>query len=330
MNSIQARLLQFYSWVLRLYPLRFQEVYAEEMLLVFSMQLDNQPKLNIWRSLMVIYSELLPLPRLLVTSHLRERIKPDMKTGLERWFIQPQGSWKEALLAVLPFLLVGALPGILSLIHPGDMPLAITIPIVIILLLTPVILGVIGLLVGLPRWSLVYAGFLLTIMSVVPISLVRTFWTTATPFVVYYLVMLVLCFLLAAIMIQVSSKIPLTRDFSQQVKADSSLISLMLYGSASVLVLGMYEEATYLGMINQVLSSLALALGVWGFLRFERVAIRLGALIAGSTIALLFVQFASMEFSPPVLSIGFVVLVMICLPALVFREGIAKNAYPST
>jgi len=330
MSILKETLLQFYNMLLQLYPSQFQEMYAEEMLFVFRMQIEEQRRLILWRAIRIIWHELPHLPILLVKAYWRERTKFKMNIGLKRWFIQPQGSWEETILAVLPFLLIGVIPGILNLAFPGVYPLYIAIPVLMLLFLSPVVLGVIGLIVGVPRWSYIYSGFLLIILSAIPIFLVRAFWTTKTPFIIYYLTMLMLCFLLVAIIIWIGSKISLTREFSQKLKKDSSLISLILYGSASVLVLGMYEEATYLGMVNQVISSLALALGVLGFLRAERGIMRLAALIAGAVVALLFVQFAPMDFNPPVLSIGFVVLAMICLPALVFREGISEKPYPST
>jgi len=329
-NILKEYILNFYGWLLQLYPHQFREMYAEEMLLVFHLQLDEQPRLRTWGAIKIIWHELPHLPILLVKAYWRERMKLKMNTGLKRWFIQPHGSWEETVLAVLPFLLIGVIPGLLSLAFPGVYPLYIAIPLLLLLFLSPAILGVIGLIVGVPRWSYVYSGFLIIILSAIPIFLVRAFWTTKTPFIIYYITMLILCFLLVAVMIWIGSRLSLTREFSQKVKKEPSLISLILYGSASVMVLGMYEEATHLGMINQVFSSLALAFGVWGFLRSERLISRLTALIVGAMLSLLFVQIAPMSFNPPVLSIGFVVLAMICLPALVFREDSTKNAYPPT
>jgi hypothetical protein len=163
MNAHQAQLLGFYHRVLRLYPPRFRKAYVEEMMLVFQMQLSDHPNLNLWRALKILWGELHPLPSLLAAAHWRERKKPAMKTGLESWFVQPQGSWKEVMLAVLPFLIMGVLPGIFSLIPSiRDLPIQIGLPILITLALILVTLGIIGLFVQLPRWSLVYAGILLT------------------------------------------------------------------------------------------------------------------------------------------------------------------------
>jgi hypothetical protein len=67
------RLLVFYRWILGLYPPKFREEYADEMLLVFQMQLENLPSLNPRPTLQILWCELCPLPILLLKAHLRER-----------------------------------------------------------------------------------------------------------------------------------------------------------------------------------------------------------------------------------------------------------------
>lgn len=73
MRAFYVCLSAFYRWILGLYPRRFREAYADEMLLVFQMQLDSMPTLNLWRSLQIMWRELRPLPVLLIMAHLRER-----------------------------------------------------------------------------------------------------------------------------------------------------------------------------------------------------------------------------------------------------------------
>lgn len=73
-------LLGFYRWILRLYPTRFREDYADEMLVVFQMQLDGVSNLNLWHVVQIIWRELRPLPVLLVAAHLREHGKTGMTT----------------------------------------------------------------------------------------------------------------------------------------------------------------------------------------------------------------------------------------------------------
>ncbi len=70
---MHAFLIVFYRWILGLYPLNFREEYADEMLLVLQMQLDDMPSLNLRHTLQIMWRELCPLPILLINAHLRER-----------------------------------------------------------------------------------------------------------------------------------------------------------------------------------------------------------------------------------------------------------------
>lgn len=70
MHALYHSLIAFYRWILGLYPRRFREAYAEEMLLVFQMQLDDVPSLDLWRTLRIMWRELRPLPALLIIAHL--------------------------------------------------------------------------------------------------------------------------------------------------------------------------------------------------------------------------------------------------------------------
>ncbi len=111
MKSSIDRLTCFYDRILQLYPASFRDEYAEEMRTVFQMQLNKQP-VDFWLFVRIAWTELLPLPRLLFTAYWRERRKYPMKTGLERWFVQPEGSWKEMILAGLPFVMFGLTGGV--------------------------------------------------------------------------------------------------------------------------------------------------------------------------------------------------------------------------
>lgn len=76
MHALSHSLIAFYRWILGLYPRSFRQEYAEEMLLVFQMQLDDVPSLNLWRTLHFMWRELRPLPVLLINAHLRREFIP--------------------------------------------------------------------------------------------------------------------------------------------------------------------------------------------------------------------------------------------------------------
>lgn len=347
MNTHHTRLLRFYGWILSLYPSRFREAFAEEMLSVFQLQVEAHAEVDLWSALQIAWSELRPLPFLLAAAHLRERKQMNTKTGLERWFVHPQGSWKESLLAVLPFLLMGILPGLIFLTPSlRALPITIGAPILIGLALILVVLGMIGLFVRLPRWSLVYAGILLTFLSLgtvlfltaIGVSLpVPAHWPSLWTSAILFCVHLILLFLLVAVLLWSGDRFRLTQPFSRELRADPSLISFMLYGGAFLLVLGSYEDVSGVDYYL-ILSSLAMAIGAWAYLRTEKTATRLAALTVATTVAAAFSLVANLTLvdytSPPVdfgtvslpmtgLFIGLfwlVALAMIGLPPLLFRS----------
>jgi hypothetical protein len=347
MNTHHTRLLRFYGRVLSLYPSRFREAFAEEMLSVFQLQIQAYADLDLWRALQIAWSELRPLPFLLAAAHLRERKHMNTKTGLERWFVQPQGSWKESLLAVLPFLLMGVLPGIIFLTPSlRALPITIGAPILIGLASILVVLGMIGLFVRLPRWSLVYAGILLTFLSLGTVFVLTEFgkslpvpvhWPSLWASAILFSVHLILLFLLVAVLLWGGDRFRLTQPFSRELRADPSLISFMLYGGAFLLVLGSYEDVSGVDYYL-ILSSLAMACGAWAYLRMDKTAPRLAALTVATTVAAAFSLVANLTLvdynSPPVgfwtvslpmtsLFIGLfwlVALAMIGLPLAIFRS----------
>jgi hypothetical protein len=149
---------------------------------------------------------------------------------------------------------------------------------------------------------------------------------------------LILLFLLVAVVIWIGGKLPLTQRFSQQLRADPSLISFMLYGGAFLIVLFNFEDVSGVD-IYLILASLIMALGSWAYLRTEKVANRLAALITATTLATVFALIANLTLvdynSSPVSFGGFslpmitlfiglswlVTLAMIALPPLIFKPS---------
>jgi hypothetical protein len=347
MNKYQAHLLRMYHFILHLYPTGYQEGFADEMLHVFQMQLEDLPNLRLWHALKILWSEVYYLPALLASAYLRERIKP-MKTNLERYFIQPQGSGKEILLAILPFLLMGLLPGLFSLVPAArDLPVIIGMPILILLALILILVGIAGLIVQLPRWSLVYAGILLTLLSLGSIFLLNLFgsllpmpetWSILLKNSILLSLHLVLLFALVAGMIWIGERIPLTRKFSQDLRSDPLLISFMLYGGAFLIVLFNFEDVTGAD-IYLILTSLVMALGAGIFLQSKKTTNQLVGMLCAVTLASAFSLVANLTLvnynAPPMdflvftlpapsLFVGLswlVAIVMIILPLWIFRSS---------
>ena len=342
MNSAAQHLSRFYDRILRLYPAGFRDEYAEEMRAVFQMQLTKQP-VNFWLFIRIAWAELHPLPSLLIAAHWRERRKPPMKTGLERWFVQPEGSWKELALAGLPFVMFG-LPGVFIQIPAlMNLPDPARFTIIALMALTLISVGIIGLLVKLPRWSLVYAGALLSFCTLGGLAIIASFGNLPINWGNYFVTATFLgihlggLFLLVAAILWISGKIPLTVDFRQQVATDPSLISLMMYGGTMIVMLANFDDIPDDGGFF-IAAFLILLLGLWGYLRTDKLRTQLLSLVIGVTAAtglglaanLLLVNYNS----PPVIIGGleiervvvFIALIwltslaMILLPMVVFRE----------
>ena len=353
MNRRSVRLASFYRRLLHLYPPQFRENYLEEMAAVFDLQLAAKGNLNSWQCLALAWRELIPLPGLLIAAYLRERKQKRMKTTLNRWFNQPDhGSWTELALTGVPYLLMGILPGIFSMIPAiKDLPSRYGIPILIPFILVLAGLGIIGLLTNLPRWSLVYAGILI---ALVPLMIMYIWinwgvfpslggWSRVSVTALNLTLFLALHFSLTGLLIWLSGKFELTSGFRQRVESDPSLLALLFYGGTFLIVLLNYDEIASGGYLH-MLSSAVLALGAWGYLKAADPRSKLLALTGGLTIAAGVALIANLTLSifpitsvvlgpisvpDPVIFVGMtwlVALIMIMLPPLVVRYSPAAEA----
>ena len=269
-----------------------------------------------------------------------------MNTPLYRFFGElPEGSWKEILLAALPFVLMALLPGIFTLIPAvSNLPNAIGMVILILMGLTLIVFGIIGLLARLPRWSLVYAGVPLTIVPfgivfllIAPGTLpVPDGWSPTATVAALMALALAIILLLLASLIWMAGKFDLTRDFQQRVTADPSLLSLVLYGGALFLVLAGFEDVAGVN-VYLLLAALCLIAGVWVYLRTERFERRVMALVIASTAAMLLSATANLtlvDYSAPMTQVAafqaitwLAILGMLGLPVLVFpRRDVQAGA----
>lgn len=341
MKSSIDRLTCFYDRILQLYPASFRDEYAEEMRTVFQMQLNKQP-VDFWLFVRIAWTELLPLPRLLFTAYWRERRKNPMKTGLERWFVQPEGSWKEMILAGLPFVMFG-LPGVfIQFPVIMNLPLTIRYMIITLMMLTLIGAGIIGLILKLPRWSLIYAGAFLSFCTLGGLAVIANFgnlpinWGAYQTTAAFLLLHLVVLLLLVASIIRISGKISLVAEFHRQITTAPSLISFMMYGGTLIVLLAIFDDVSeahwYL-----IAAAAAMLLGGWGYLRASRVRVQLLWLVIGNTVAtalgltanLLLLNYISPTVSVAGLEIKRVVIfvaltwltsmAMILLPLVVFR-----------
>ena len=271
-----------------------------------------------------------------------------MKTTLNRWFAQSNpGSWSELLLAGIPFLMMGILPALFSLIPAiKDLPPRYGIPILVLMTLILVALGIIGLLVSLPRWSLVYAGILIALLPLliivfsINLELVPTppGWGSIPTTAVFLAIFLIVQFLLASLLLWLSRKVNLTAGFYQRVTSDPSLLAFMFYGGSFLTMHINYDDIAE-GGYYMILSSAVMIVGACVFLRSVNTNSRLMALTTGITAAMIPALIANLTLvdypSSPVeigpvpvprtviyLSLTWLVsLIMILLPAVAVRPA---------
>jgi len=291
MTLLAGLLVWLYQGMLKLYPDRFRQEFGEELLVVFQLRLHDALTNNRRDVLLTGWRELRDLPAALISAHLRERRRNRMANNLEVWFSQPKGSWKEILLAGLPFVLLAFVPGVLTII-PAVERIPDTIGQLILLAIGLVLvgLGIIGLLARLPRWSLVYAGILITTLALIGLAGMNrlnilpspsrwTLWWTAG----YLAGFLVIVFSLVGLMMLGASRIRLAAPFFQNLRTDPTHLSLMMYSGSLVLVILNYDEVDAGGLL--MLSAVGMLAGAWGYLRSDSLKTRLRSLFIGSTLA---------------------------------------------
>jgi len=293
MTLLAGFFTRIYRGMIKLYPYRFRQEFGEELLVVFQLRMNDALEKSRRSVLLTGWRELRDLPAAVVFAHLLERKQKRMANKFEGWFSQPRGSWREILLAGLPFLLLAFVPGMLTIIPAAkQIPDPIGQLILLAIVVSLIGLGIIGLLARLPRWSLVYAGILITTTAV--IILLGMNWLKIWPFPIrwsvwwtvgIFAVFLVLSFSLAGLVLLAASKIRRTASFFQNLRNDPTLLPFMMYGGSLVLVILNYDEVDAGGLV--MLSAVGMLAGAWGYLRSESVKGRLSWLLVGSTLACL-------------------------------------------
>lgn len=349
MNRRSVQLSRFYLQLLQLYPPSFREDYIEEMAIIFEMQLQTKGEISYWQAFSIALKELLPLPGLLITAYLRERRQKLMKTRFDRWVTHPDpGSWPELLLTAIPFILMGILPGLFSLIPTiKHLPSEISIPIIVIMALILAGLGLLGLLVNLPRWVLTYAGILLTLFTfgglLIAARISNSYdlfhfppgWGRIPATALFLAIFLTLQFFLTGLLFTLSDKLQLTKDFRHRVKSDPSLLAYFFYGGSFLIMAINYDDIARGGYYH-MLSSAVMIIGAWGYFKSTKSRSKLIALTLGITVAtglalianltlvdypITFVEIGSISIPSPVIYVGLTWLtsiVMILLPPFAF------------
>jgi len=317
MKGFTDRLSRIYGQSLSLYPRNFRAEFADEARDVFNLGLKEAAGDGFWGLACFALRELYDLPLVLLTLYARERKKSAMQKKLDQWFVHAPGSWPEWLLASLPFLVLFLFPGVFSFSRverniPDPLGLALLGAMILFLAL----LGIVGLLVRLPRWAMPYAGVLICLAVFLVLMLMGVYdlffpgqvslpwWLRMVSFELIFLFALVVALILV---IWLARRVTLTSLFFEQVQSDWSQLSFAMYGAAMVFILGMYEDIPGAGLYI-LITVIPLLLGVWMFLHFQDMQRRMVVLTVAITLAVGIALLANLQpldwVSPVMFTIG--------------------------
>jgi len=220
-----------------------------------------------------------------------------MISRIENMFTPRQGSWVEWLLAAIPFLVICIGPGLITAtgLDSKISPIA-GIGIILTGILMLMAIGIIGLLVRLPRWTMPYAGILLSLIGFTALSAAgaqeSVFKTGSIPFwarlLIYDAFYLVLMAFILVLVLVVARQLSITQTFYDKAREDWPILSLAMYGGSAIFILGHFEDTAGAGLYL-IAVAIVFAAGVWGFLRSSTTTSRLlsiiGAITAASAIA---------------------------------------------
>lgn len=292
MRSILGLLHRVYAGFLILYPKAFREEYGEELQSVFDLSVDEAATEGGFELEGLILRELISLPKAVFLEHLREWRNEKVIRDFGSYFNFASGSWKEYLTALLPFFLAGGLMPVLNYLGRAGMTTnAVRTVIMLALFGLFLVLLVVGVKVGMPRWSLPYLGFLMAILSLYLFSVVfgTPIYFLFSNFRGELLIMDILWDgiywygLLTAIVVLIvtSRKIPAFQRF----RSDWTQLCFILYGGVPFALLITFDA--YAGDEPYVFASfLVLAVGAWFYLRSQGEWKRFGSLFVALTLAI--------------------------------------------
>jgi hypothetical protein len=273
-----------YTQFLWLYPASYRAEFGAELAAVFRLALHAARRQGTLAVLRVGLRELRDVPIAAFQVHRRLRFR--------RLFFVSPGSNREILMALAPFLMLGILPPLFSLLA---IPLGVFNVLAMGMLLLLAALLLVGIGRGLPRWSLPYLGVIFSLVSVYGLREVtpggltwqlvgqnQPLWWRQ---VVYQGERWLGLPLIMFVVVALSWLLPPLRSFCTRVQQDWTLLSFMLYGAGLFALVYTFDdypdEEPYL-----LLAMALLAGGGWVYLRAKTSRQRIAALFAGLTLAM--------------------------------------------
>ena len=294
-------LSRFFGWLytisLVFYPVSFRNEFRNEMLWVFSTSIQKAKKMGVLKLLSFFGREIRDWPGAIWREHQRARNRVHMDPNNLAW--RPLNA--KELLAGLTLFILPMFPSALKLILGynnisngiGSILLLATLGFV-------VIITIIGILKGFPRWSIPYLGVsIITIMMLeVPWRIWELFYQDVQTLVQYstktlaariqYAALLNGFFWLAPsvtliLLILVLRAWPRTRVLAQRIRQDWTLFSFMIYGGVVFRLELVFEEYAY-DELWKIACRIFLVLGAWIYFKNADHRKRILALLAGVTL----------------------------------------------
>jgi hypothetical protein len=286
--------IRLYAILLRLYPRQFRDEFGDEMQSIFTEALTEAAQRGHLVLIQTCVRELLNLPGAILREYLQAR-----RISMEN---QSRVSWLELSVAAIPFLLYLVLPVVEELrLGWGGVPF-------LFLLGGLVIVMIVGLFKGVPRWSLPAIGLMLAILNYLALGvfgmavvmvileplfgisgfLLPLFAPTLVPIfrTIFGSGFLYLGIIpLSLIIILVSAYIKPLLPFFQRIREDWTLFPFTLYGIMPLAIFISFDE--YQGSAPyEIGMGLCLLAGVWLYLRISQSWGRILVLGIGITLAM--------------------------------------------
>ena len=301
-------LRRIYGLLLTLYPPEYRDEFGEEFHQVFNLSLNDATKVGWLEVISMMFSELVDLPIAIIHEHLRERRRSKMLKRFGSHFDFVSGSFLEFFGALYPFFLLGGVLPLMTVLMRSNFLVPQSVLVNGIGILLVAILGIlclIGLAKGLPRWSLPYLGFLISLFSVfqfgmwlerrrvIPFdALYARSWFLGQ--VAYQGMLWVGILVVIALLTVLIGFIPILHRF----KKDWTLLSLVIYGASPFALVFAFDE-----YVNEepyeVIAFLLLAAGLWFYLRINDPYRRFWTLFGGLTASLFFAAVSKAFLSSP-------------------------------
>ncbi len=285
MKQSKRLLLYVYSCLINLFPKGYRAKYREELQAVFLLEMEDAAKKGTLSIMSRGFRELLDFPGAVIRQHLRDR-----KKGIK------QNDFQSDELISRRAILLGMGLFLLALI--AEFKLFIFLPFYLGLLAFTLIVTVVGIFKGLPRWALPSIGVFLAALLLIGYSEINLIWFkdrivtsgNETSRYIYsafnngiFWVSL-LSFTIVLFLLLVA--LPRFRLLSRRLKQDWTLLSFTLYGASVVVLLTSWDDYRYLEPYK-ISAFIFLAMGAWGYLRSKDSRRRLLSLVFGLMLAMI-------------------------------------------